>query len=106
VANTGHQIQVGILDAFQGKTVSFPSTSLNGTYSVVADPKKTVIESDENNNTATFLESTATPRCGHRALITDNLPLPSRQATIFSPMRVKPTSFPFLTSFYSRITYH
>jgi hypothetical protein len=59
--STGHQVQVGTLGAFQSISLNTPATSPSGSYSVIVDPQNVVIESDENNNTAAFFESTATP---------------------------------------------
>ena len=59
--STGHQVQVGTLGAFQSMSLYTPATSPSGSYAVVVDPQNVVIESDENNNTAAFFESTATP---------------------------------------------
>jgi hypothetical protein len=41
--------------------MSFVAKAKSGAYTVVADPRNLIVESNENNNSATFSESTATP---------------------------------------------
>lgn len=62
--NTGQEVGVGNLNPFQSMSMSFVAHANSGAYTVVADPQNVIVESDENNNTATFSQATATPWAG------------------------------------------
>ncbi len=59
--NTGQEVQIGTLDPLQSISMPFVAEALSGAYTVIADPHNLILESDENNNSATFSEATATP---------------------------------------------
>lgn len=59
--NTGQAVGIGNLNPLQSTSVSFVAHAKSGAYTVIADPKNIIVESDENNNTAAFSEATATP---------------------------------------------
>ncbi|MCA1900228.1 MAG: LuxR C-terminal-related transcriptional regulator, partial [Chloroflexi bacterium] len=59
--NTGQEIGVGNLNPLQSMSMSFVAHAKNGAYTVTADPRNVIAESDENNNAAAFSQATATP---------------------------------------------
>ena len=59
--NTGQEVGIGNLNPLQSMPMSFVAQAKSGAYTVIADPKNLIVESDENNNTAAFSEATATP---------------------------------------------
>ena len=60
-ASTGTELQVGELGPGQSLELSFPATSASGTYSVSVDALNTIPETNENNNTFSYLAPTPTP---------------------------------------------
>lgn len=59
--NTGQQVGIGNLNPLQSMSISFTAPAMGGAYAVIADPQNVIVESDENNNIATFSQATATP---------------------------------------------
>lgn len=59
--SAGSEIQIGELPAGQSMEVYFKASSPNGAYNVTVDARNTVPESNENNNTFSYLAITPTP---------------------------------------------
>jgi hypothetical protein len=59
--STGAEIMIGELPAGQSMEVYFAASSPIGTYNVTVDAKNTVTESNENNNSFSYLAITPTP---------------------------------------------
>jgi len=59
--STGTNLTIGELDAGQGMELYFPISSANAAYNVVVDSQNTIPESNENNNTFSYLAITPTP---------------------------------------------
>lgn len=59
--STGTLLQVGELGSGQSMELYFPATAASGTYNVSVDPENTIPETDENNNTVSYLAPTPTP---------------------------------------------
>lgn len=59
--STGYAIQIGELSAGQSIEIYLPATSPNGTYNINVDPQNSIEESDESNNTISYLAPTPTP---------------------------------------------
>jgi hypothetical protein len=59
--STGQQVQVGTILAGQSLEIIIPLNTSGSSYIVVADPQNSVPESDENNNTYSYLAPTPTP---------------------------------------------
>ncbi len=80
--STGTNLTIGELGAGQGMELYFPTTSANATYNVVIDPQNAIPESNESNNTFSYLAITPTPP----ALCT---PTPAPSSNLSTPI---PTS--------------
>jgi len=77
--SSGTSLTVGELGAGQGMELYFPLASPNATYTVTVDPQNTIPESNEGNNTFSYLAITPTPP----ALCTpQSNPLPNLSTTI------------------------
>jgi hypothetical protein len=59
--STDYAIQIGELSAGQSMKVSLPASSPNGIYNVSIDPQNLITESNESNNTISYLAPTPTP---------------------------------------------
>ena len=59
--SSGTDLAIGELGARQGMELYFPLTSPNATYNVTVDPQNTIPESNEGNNTFSYLAITPTP---------------------------------------------
>jgi hypothetical protein len=59
--STGTNLIIGEIGAGQGMELYFPLTSPNATYNVTVDPQNTISESNEGNNTFSYLAITPTP---------------------------------------------
>jgi hypothetical protein len=59
--STGIYLTIGELRAGQGMELYFPLTSPSAAYNVVVDPQNTISESNEGNNTFSYLAITPTP---------------------------------------------
>lgn len=59
--NTGQEVGIGTLDVFESITMPFVAKSPNGLYNVVVDPRNTIEENDEFNNSVPYTGITATP---------------------------------------------
>lgn len=59
--STGYAVQIGELQAGQSMEVFLPASSPNGTYNVSVDPQNQILESDEGNNTVSYIAPTPTP---------------------------------------------
>jgi len=59
--STGQQVQVGTILAGQSLEIIIPLNTSGSSYIVVADPRNSVLESDENNNAYGYLAPTPTP---------------------------------------------
>jgi hypothetical protein len=58
---TGTYFTIAELGASQGTELSFPLSSSSASYNVVVDPQNTIPESNEGNNTLSYLAITPTP---------------------------------------------
>jgi DNA-binding CsgD family transcriptional regulator len=93
--NTGQEVGVGDLNPFQSMSISFVAKAAKEAYTVVADPQNFIVESDENNNTTTFSEATATPIASCLPLqFGDGTPTPVSTSI---PFQVWPTATPQIT---------
>jgi len=78
-SSTGTDLTIGELGAGQGMELFFPLASPSATYNVVVDPQNTIQESNEGNNTFSYLAITPTPP----VLCTpQSTPLPNLTTTI------------------------
>lgn len=59
--SAGTNLTIGELGPGQGMELYFPTTSANATYKVVVDPQNAIPESNETNNTFSYLAITPTP---------------------------------------------
>ncbi len=59
--SSGYEVQIGELPAGQNAEISLPASSPNGIYNVSVDPQNLIEESDEGNNTTSYLAPTPTP---------------------------------------------
>jgi hypothetical protein len=59
--STGTNLTIGQLGTDQDMQLYFPLASANATYNVVVDPQNTIPESNEDNNTFSYLVITPTP---------------------------------------------
>jgi len=59
--STGTNLTIGELGAGQGIELYFPISSASATYNVVVDSQNTILESNEDNNTLSYLAITPTP---------------------------------------------
>ncbi len=59
--NTGQEVHIGTLNPLQSISMPFVAKASSGVYTVIADPQNSIVESNENNNSATASEATATP---------------------------------------------
>jgi hypothetical protein len=59
--SSGYQIQIGELPAGKSMEVFLPASSPTGTYNVNVDPQNLIEETDEGNNTVSYLAITPTP---------------------------------------------
>jgi hypothetical protein len=59
--STGTNLTIGELGAGQDMELYFPLSSPNAAYNVVVDPQNTIPESNEGNNTFSYLAITPTP---------------------------------------------
>jgi hypothetical protein len=59
--STGTHLTIGELGSSQSMELNFPLTSPNATYNMVVDPQNTIPESNEGNNTFSYLAITPTP---------------------------------------------
>jgi len=59
--STGTNLTIGVLGAGQGLELYFPLVSPNSTYNVTVDPQNMIPESNEGNNTFSYLAITPTP---------------------------------------------
>ena len=60
-SSTGTDLTIGEMKAGQGMELFFPMASPSTTYNVVVDPQNTIQESNEGNNTFSYLAITSTP---------------------------------------------
>ena len=59
--STGYAIQIGELPAGQSLEIFLPASSPNGIYNISVDPQNLIQESNESNNTISYLAPTPTP---------------------------------------------
>lgn len=59
--SSGTNLTIGEMGAGQGMELYFPISSASAAYNVVVDPQNTIAESDEGNNTLSYLAITPTP---------------------------------------------
>jgi len=59
--SSGTNLTIGELGAGQGMELYFPTTSASASYNVIVDPQNTILESNEGNNTLSYLAITPTP---------------------------------------------
>ncbi len=57
----GAQALIESLAPGQREAVQFPAIAQDGQYKIIVDPQNLIAESDENNNTLSFLAPTPTP---------------------------------------------
>lgn len=79
---TDYAIQIGELSAGQSMEISLPASSPDGVYNVSVDPQNLITESNETNNTISYLAPTPTPPalCTPSALPPSNLSTPTPPA--------------------------
>ncbi len=59
--NTEQEVLLGTINGHQSINTPFVAKAVSGAYGVVADPQNLIAESNENNNSAIYSETTATP---------------------------------------------
>ena len=57
--NTGQEVHIGTLNPLQSISMPFVAKASSGVYTVIADPQNSIVEINENNNSATASEATA-----------------------------------------------
>ena len=93
--NTGQEVSIGNLNPLQSMSMSFVAKAKSGAYKVVADPRNIIVESDENNNAATFSQATATSIASCLPLqFGDGTPTPAFTSI---PIQIWPTATPQIT---------
>ena len=75
---SGQQVMIGTLNPQETFSMPFVATSMGGDYTVIADPQNTIVESNEDNNSATFYDATATPPASCDPIKDGGTPTPTR----------------------------
>lgn len=77
--STGYAIQIGELPAGQSMEIYLPASSPNGIYNISVDPQNLIEESNESNNTISYLAPTPTPPalCTSSAIPSSDLSTPA-----------------------------
>ena len=98
--STGANLTIGELAAGQGMELYFPLASPNATYNVTVDPQNTIPESNESNNTFSYLAITPTPPalCTPSSTSLPNLstPIPNTREPSINDTQTSPSSLPDL----------
>ena len=98
--STGTNLTIGELGAGQGIELFFSTTLANAAYNVVVDPQNIIPESNEGNNTFSYLAITPTPPslCTSPSTSLPNLstPIPPTREPGINNTQISPSSLPDL----------
>ena len=98
--SSGTNLTIGELGAGQGIELYFPISSAKAAYNVVVDPQNTIPESNDGNNTFSYLAITPTPPalCASSSTSLPNLstPIPASREPSVNNTQISPSSLPDL----------